>query len=163
MPAKTKSLIIVGVAAALASAVAVPAFTTAQTSGGARRITVQEKVVDVVKDDLPPKSESKVSLGDRLITRQSLFDANKKALGTLYTDCSGVGPTKPLFDATLECSATYRFNDGQVVTSGATRLSRGEPIPVTGGTGAYAGARGTVHTTQPATGFDSADLITIDA
>lgn len=162
MPAHPKLMIAVGVAAAASVAIALPVLTAAQTSGDARTITVQEKVVDIAKDDVPPKSKSKVSLGDRLITRQSLFDANKKALGTLYTDCSGVGPTKPIFAATLQCLLTYRFADGQIVAAGTTRLTGGKPLPLVGGTGAYAGAHGSVQLTKPAKGFDSADEITID-
>lgn len=140
--------------------VALPALTGAQT--GARTITVQTKVVDIAKDDIAPKSKSKVSLGDRLITRQTLYDAGKKALGTLYTDCSGAGPTKPIFGATLQCLVAYRLGDGQIVAAGTTRLTAGKPLAVVGGTGAYAGARGSVRLTQPAKGFDSADVITID-
>lgn len=36
------------------------------------------------------------------------------------------------------------------------------PQPIVGGTGAYAGARGTIKTTKPMKGYDSADLITIN-
>ena len=161
MPARPKLVLAATVAAVASVAVALPALTAAQTSAEQRTITVQEKVVDIAKDDVAPKSRSKVSLGDRLITRQALFDANKKRLGTLFTDCSGVGPTKPIFGATLQCLVTYRFADGQIMAAGTTRLTDGEPIALIGGTGAYAGARGSVRT-KPAKGFDSADEITID-
>lgn len=161
MPAHPK-LIAAGVAAAACTAIAVPALTTAQTPGGPRTITVQERVVDIAKDDVAPKSRTWVSLGDRLITRQSLFDAARKPLGTLYTDCSGVGPAKPIFEATLQCLATYRFADGQIVAAGTVRLSAGTPLPLVTGTGAYAGARGSVRLVKPAKGFDSADEITLD-
>lgn len=163
MTVHRRVLTTIGIVVTSASAaVALPAITGARTPDRARTITVQVKVVDIAKDDVAPKSRSKVSLGDRLITRQSLYDANRKAVGTLYTDCSGVGPTKPVFGATLQCLATYRFGDGQIVAAGTTRLTGGTPLPVVGGSGAYAGARGSVQLTQPARGFDSADVITID-
>lgn len=161
-PKHLSTLAVIGAAAAASAAIALPGSTVAQTSDGTRTITVQEKVVDIAKDDVAPKSKRKVSLGDRLITRQSLFDANKKRVGTLFTDCSGVGATKPIFDATLQCSLTYRFADGQIIAAGTTSLTGGKPISLIGGTGAYAGVRGTVQLTKPAAGFDSADLITIN-
>ncbi len=34
-------------------------------------------------------------------------------------------------------------------------------LAIVGGTGAYAGARGTIKTTKPMQGYDSSDVITI--
>jgi hypothetical protein len=45
---------------------------------------------------------------------------------------------------------TARFNDDT------------SELPIVGGTGAYAGARGTVKTTKPIKGYDTADVITIN-
>jgi len=161
MKLKRSNLIAAGVAAALPATIAVPALTSAQ-SPAAVTISVQEKVRSVVTDDVAPKSRSgAVSVGDRLVTRQSLFGTSRQPVGTLYTDCTGVGPTKPFPAATLLCSVTYTFSSGQIVASGAFKLDGSAAIPIVGGTGAYAGARGTVKSVRPAQGFDSADLITI--
>lgn len=162
MSSKRKQIAVAGVAAAVAAAVAVPALTTAQ-SPEARTITVQEKNVRVAMDDVAPKStRNRVSLGDRLITRQSLFDAGNRATGTLYTDCTGVGPTKALFGgARLLCTITYTFADGQLTAAGVAALNGKAPVAIVGGTGAYANAHGTVQTTKPAKGYESADIITI--
>ncbi|MEJ7798666.1 MAG: hypothetical protein WKF48_11535 [Solirubrobacteraceae bacterium] len=166
MKRKHTGMIAAGAAVALSAAIAVPTLTSAQ-SPQARTITVQEKVQNVAADDLPPRSKrgptDRVSLGDRLITRQSLFDTSRKRIGTLYTDCTGVGPTRSLFKgATLLCTVSYKLSDGQIVAAGAVELGddRAE-VPIVGGTGAYAGARGTVKMAKPAKGFDSADVITI--
>lgn len=124
---------------------------------------MQEKVQTVVQDDVAPKSRrGRVSVGDRLITRQSLLDANKGRLGTLYTDCTSLGPTRPFPRLTVLCTVTYKLADGQIVAMGATRFDdeNGE-LPIVGGTGAYAGARGTVRPAKPMQGYDSAVVITI--
>lgn len=165
MPLKPSHLIAIGAAgvAALSVGIAVPGLTTAETPA-ATVITVQERVQTVVQDDVPPKAKRQsVSAGDRLITRQSLFDADKRRIGTLYTDCTSVGPTATFPRLTLLCTATYKLGDGQIVAVGTARFDddAGE-LPVVGGTGAYAGAHGTIKTTKPMKGYDSADVITIN-
>jgi len=100
-------------------------------------------VQTVVKDDVAPKSKAgRVSTGDRLITRQSLFDASKKRLGTLYTNCTGVGRTASFSKATLLCTLTYSLPAGQIVAAGNFKLDGSGEIPIVGGTGAYVGAGG---------------------
>lgn len=148
-------------AAALASAIAVPALTGAQAPADTT-ITVQEKVQTVAMDDVAPKSrKGGVSVGDRLVTRQSLFDATDKRIGTLYTDCTGVGPTKPFTGATLLCTVTFSLRDGKVVAAGVAKLDGSANVPIVGGTGAYAGARGSITSGRAAKGYDSADVIAI--
>jgi len=154
-------IVTAGSAVALSSVVAVPALTSAQSAPGTT-ITVQEKVRTVVSDDVAPKSKTgRVSVGDRLITRQSLFGPDRKPTGTLFTDCTGVGPTKGFSAATLLCTVTYKFAKGQLVASGVLKLDGSARVPIVGGSGAYAGAQGTVRSSRPAKGFDSADVITI--
>ncbi|CAA9504445.1 MAG: hypothetical protein AVDCRST_MAG67-2233 [uncultured Solirubrobacteraceae bacterium] len=160
-------LIAAGAAVAVSAGVAVPALTSAQSTGAARKITVNLKVQSVVMDDVAPKSKrgpaGGVSLGDRLITRQSMFDpASRKRVGTLYTDCTGVGPTKRFPAVTLLCRVSYTFANGQIVAAGSFKLDDADAeVPIVGGTGAYAGASGSFKSAQPATGFDSTDVITI--
>lgn len=161
MKLKHACVIAASAAAALSAAIVVPVLTHAQ-SPTATTITLQEKVQGVVTDDVAPKSKrGKVSLGDRLITRQSLFDPGKKRIGTLYTDCTGVGPPKPFRSATLLCRVAYTFSDGQIVAAGSFKLDGSGRLPIVGGTGTYAGVRGSVSSAKPAKGYDSADLITI--
>ena len=161
MKLKPSHLIAAG-AGALSGVVAVPALTTAQTPGG-DPITVHAKVQAVVQDDVAPKSRrGRVSTGDRLITRQSLFAADRRRIGTLYTDCTSVGQTGSFPRLTLLCTLTYKLRDGQIVGAGAARFDApNAEFSIVGGTGAYAGARGTVRTTPPMRGYDSADVITI--
>ncbi|MDP8909750.1 MAG: hypothetical protein M3N47_11715 [Chloroflexota bacterium] len=87
---------------------AMPAFTSAQAPPGAT-ITVQEQVQTVAQDDVAPKSRrGRVSVGDRLITRQSLFDASKQRLGTLYTDCTRSARPPSLAAPVIVCPAARR-------------------------------------------------------
>lgn len=165
MKLKSAGMIAVSAAAALSAVIAVPALTNAQ-SPAARTITVNLKLQNVAMDDVAPKSKrgpsGGVSLGDRLITRQAMFDGARKRIGTLYTDCTGVGPTKPFPALTLLCTASYRFADGQIVVAGATRLDDNDAgVPIASGDDAYAAARGSVKTAKPAKGYDSTDIITI--
>jgi len=168
MKRKHTSAIAAAAAVALSAAIAVPALTSAQAPN-ARTITLQERIQTAVGDDVAPKSKrgpimspnGRVSAGDRLVTRQGVFDSAGKRIGLLYTDCTGVGPTKPLFQgARLLCTVTYKLPDGEIVAAGALSLT-GFEIPIVGGSGAYAGAEGTVKTIKPAKGYDSADVITI--
>ena len=159
MKRKLSHLTIGATAAALSAAIAVPGLTSAQS--GPSMTTVQVKVQAFAKDDVAPRSRSRVSLGDRLTTRQSLFDGAGKRVGTLSTDCTGTGPTRPLPSATLLCTASYSLSGGQIVAAGAFKLDGRGELAIVGGTGAYTGARGTIKSAQPGRGYDSADVITI--
>jgi hypothetical protein len=150
---------------ALAVAVAVPALTSADTPG--QTITVRDKVRAAKIVDVAPKSKSKeqrLSLGDRVTTRQALFDESNRRVGTLYTHCVGAGPTAPLFGAVLNCSSTWEFKDGQVVGEGVVRLTGDASVslPIVGGSGAYRGASGEVTPGRPVKGFDSVDVLHLD-
>ncbi|HEV2057817.1 MAG TPA: dirigent protein [Solirubrobacteraceae bacterium] len=165
MKLKPSHLIAISAAgvAALSAGIAVPALTTAQTPA-ATVITVQEKVQTVVQDDVPPKAKRhSVSAGDRLITRQSLFNADERRIGTLYTDCTSVSATATFPRLTLLCTVTYKLGHEQIVAVGTARFNDdASELPIVGGTGAYAGARGTIKMTKPMKGYDSADVITIN-
>jgi hypothetical protein len=149
---------------ALSAAVAIPAFTTAQTVG-AREIAVREKVraVKFVHAKQSTRGEH-LAQGDRVLTRQALFAENGTAVGTLFTDCVNVGRAAEVFEATLQCVSTYRFKDGEVVGTGVVVLSTGGTIrfPIVGGSGAYRGAHGEVTSGKPAKGYQGADVLRLD-
>lgn len=148
------------VAACGVAAFAVPSLTGAQEPG-ARDITVREKVRAVQLVDTGPRSKrDRVSLGDRLITRQALFDTGDKRIGTLSTDCVSVGQTAQFFQATLQCTTTYALRDGIVTAVGIVRLSDpATQLPIAAGTGAYADASGHVGAGEPVEGYDSVSVI----
>src|SRR4051812_25723033 len=75
-------------AAAAAGAAAVPALTTGQGSAG-RDIVVREKVLNLVfVRQSPDTNGDRMAMGDRVLTRQALFDTDDKRVGTLVTDCT---------------------------------------------------------------------------
>jgi hypothetical protein len=156
----------ISVAAVLAvsAAVAIPAFTSAQ-SVGTRDIAVLEKVraATFVHAKRSTRGE-RLAPGDRVLTRQALFAADGRAVGKLFTDCANVGRAANVFKATLQCVSTYRFKDGEVVSAGVVVLSTGGTIrfPIVGGSGAYRGAHGEVTAGQPPSGYQGADVLHLE-
>jgi hypothetical protein len=152
-------------AAALAAlaAAAIPGLTAANGSSG-RDITVREKLADVAFVHTGSARGERLAMGDRVITRQAMFDTNDRRLGTLMTDCVNTGSTAQVFKAALQCVSTYRFKGGQVVGAGAVRLADGpaNTFPIVGGSGAYRGASGQIEAGAPVPGYESVDVLHLD-
>jgi hypothetical protein len=148
-----------------AIAVAVPALTGAQATGGARDITVLMKFrgASQTQHSDRPKGDM-LAPGDALTVRFAMFSADGAAVGTVYADCVNVGPKARSQKATLQCTQTYRFNDGQVVAQGVVNFSRldGLAIPIVGGSGAYRSASGVLGAGKPVKGYDSVDILHLD-
>ena len=157
MDLRTKSMA-AAVLATAATAVALPALTQAQSSE--QTITAREKVrsVTFVHQKRTTKGQ-RLATGDRVLTRQAIFDAAGKPSGTLFTDCANVGAPAAVFKATLQCTTTYRFANGQIVAAGVLNLGGKPSIPIVSGTGAYRGVRGVTQTGPAAKGFDSVDVL----
>ena len=148
--------------AVIAAGIVLPAISS-NAQSGSRDITLREKVKSVKIDHVKSRSKGqRLSQGDRVTTRQTLFDASNKRIGTLYTDCVNLGATASLFKATLQCTATYRLGDGQIVIAGIAALRPGQHVPIVGGTGAYRGATGEAETAAPVKGYDTVDILHLD-
>ncbi len=149
----------------IATAVAVPALTGAQTSGGARDITVQMKLRGASQTQ-HNKSTRRDTLrpGDALTVRFAMFSPDGAGVGMAYGDCVNVGRKARNEKATLQCTQTYDFDDGQVVTAGVVNFSKldGVSIPIVGGSGAYRGASGFLGAGKPVEGYDSVDVLHLD-
>ncbi len=94
--------------------------------------------------DSPPAG---LSPGDVLIFTEQLFNSKGKRIGSDAASCVR------LFDETSICTGTYKLPGGRVMVS----LLQPGPTgtydqAVTGGTGRYAGARGTVTVAQSTQG-----------
>jgi hypothetical protein len=143
---------------AMAAGVAVPALSEAGTPSraAARDITVHYRVKHLhFVHSKPGVKGDRLAPGDRLVIRAATFDEANKASGTLYIACTNVARGARVFNATLECQATYRFGDGDVVAEGVLRPGRaGEHLAIVGGTGAYDSASGEVETAPPAGHYD---------
>jgi hypothetical protein len=131
--------------AAVAAATALPA--TGQEATGARTLTltsVQAKGGER-SIDAPPRGDS---VGDRFVFASTLRDGNALA-GRMEGDCLAVD----LKYEGMQCTLTAVLADGSITLQGA---SLGKRIPgasapsqdvyaITGGTGAYVGASGTMR------------------
>jgi hypothetical protein len=102
-------------------------------------------------------------MGDRVITRQALYDDSGRRIGSLFTDCVNVGPKAKVFRATLQCMSVYRIQGGQVVSEGVVKLgSSSGSIAIVGGAGAYSSASGEVGAGAPVKGYDTVDVLHLD-
>jgi hypothetical protein len=99
-------------------------------------VTAQERFLDLGPEGF--------TLGDELVFSANLWRQGER-VGRLGVECT-VTSTRT---EDLQCLATARFGNGQITVQG---LLRGAPesfvLAVTGGTGAYFGAAGSVHVLQ---------------
>ncbi len=124
--------------------VAAPAAAAPVVGGPPQLLVIQVRSVEagVNADDKPPRGLSK---GDRLLERSRLVNARKqfgKPAGAL------VGRDRALVILTSTRSGRVvgvaTLPDGTIRFGGLIRLDAAESIPVIGGTGRYAKARGTL-------------------
>lgn len=159
MPFRITGAAFATAAAMAAAALIVPAASSAKSGG--RTVVVREKVrsVTIVHHSRATKGQA-LATGDRVLTRQGMFAKSGRSLGTLYTDCTNVGPTAAVFTATLQCAATYRFAKGQLSAMGVLTLGTGAgSLTILGGTGLCLGARGSITSGRPVKGYDTVDLL----
>ena len=154
--------IIALIVAAAAGAAAIPALTEAQAPGP-RDVTVLMKVVGGF--EVKHGKGAKLATGDSLLIRLNMFDTGGARIGSAYTDCTNVGPKARAENAVLQCTQTYKFRDGQIVTSGVVKFTALDDlqIAIVGGSGAYRGASGHIGSGAPVDGYDSVDVLHLDA
>jgi hypothetical protein len=127
------------------------------TSGGAQQpgertftLTIREGSEGFV--DNPPRGTEqrrRISAGDEVVFTQRAFDPANVRVGSVYIHCIAVtGGTEAR--AVFHCDGNYVLRDGTIAVSAAFRGSEGGnlTISVTGGTGAYEGARGSVNSRE---------------
>jgi hypothetical protein len=131
----------------IAGVVAVSAGGVAAVSGGAQEptgktIKLVSKGGDFKFVDVPPKarSEEDARAGDQFALAVPLYSGANKRVGTLDARCTF---TKGGKNGRGLCDGIYTLADGQIHVT--ARLSNDDDTSgsVSGGTGAYAGARGT--------------------
>ena len=129
-------------AAAVGAVILLPGAGSAQTGGGQTIKLVESGNGPFKFIDMPPKVTRKrgPSTGDELIFANKLTDASGKAAGTLMATCTFT-PRR----GTLLCDGVFKLASGTISGTGiSSASSRKTTISITGGTGAYEGARGSV-------------------
>jgi hypothetical protein len=148
---RPRSLVAIAAAAgAIVSAAILAGGGTAQVPGP-RTLTFNEvnkgSTFGVV--DNPPRSPrrqgfpTRASVGDAIALSQPLADQAGQRAGTIHVSCTATTPGR--FDkAAFVCHAMTRLRDGNIALEAAVRFADNEVTgAITGGTGAYNGARGT--------------------
>lgn len=143
-----------GIAAVLA-AVALAGGTLAHgASSKTLRLTITgTKISDV---DVPPLVTSKTSPetpGDEVIAVSRVGGA---ATGRRYLVCTVTQTAPSVEKALYSCNVTYVLAGGTITADGVVRLDGSSTVAVTGGTGAFAAARGTLLAGQ------GADVLRLD-
>lgn len=101
-------------------------------------LTLVERAVSDETIDLGVKGDS---VGDLLVFANPIYDAkNEKQLGTDQGYCVRVVVGK-----SWECFWTASFKDGQITIEGPFLDTGDSTFIVTGGTGKYIGAKGSLH------------------
>jgi hypothetical protein len=143
-----------------ACALTAPAATAlGATPASVRVIALNGRGVTGFIQDVPPRSSTgALSVGDRLTGVERLSGG---ARGTETSDCVVTGAARAIPQAQVQCALVYRLPRGELIAVGDLRLRPGQRVPIVGGTGAYAGARGYVTSRAPHRGFDSRDVLVL--
>jgi hypothetical protein len=98
-----------------------------------------------------------LSIGDHVITTDGVVRPDGSPAGSTEQVCTVVEPKASLFASTFDCTGSFQLGQSEIVVQGAFVPTAAESsFAVTGGTGAFASARGEV------TLATEADDITID-
>ncbi|MGW6877543.1 allene oxide cyclase barrel-like domain-containing protein [Streptomyces xanthophaeus] len=115
---------------------------SAQAGDKGRIITVLGEVQQLTRFPVTPGS---VSQGDQVVVRSDLFDEAHNKVGETHGTCT---TTRGGADEAEQCVVTYILPDGQITVQGMyfNYLDQGPfDNAITGGTGKYEKARGSVH------------------
>ena len=116
--------------------------TEAQAHGTAMTLDLKITGTTISEVDVPPLVTSKTSPetpGDQVI---AVSRVSGSASGHRYLMCAATGTAPSVEQGLYACQVTYVLARGTITASGVVRLSGRATAAITGGTGAYAGARG---------------------
>jgi hypothetical protein len=103
-----------------------------------------------------PKSERSNSTGDGIVFTNPLADASGNVVGKQYAECITTKGARNFLRSTLTCTAVMDLRDGTLTMQANSKP--GVPTTtgaVTGGTGAYANARGVFAAKDSSAGGDT--------
>jgi hypothetical protein len=148
---RQKSYAATGVlAAAIVGAAVLTSSGGAQPSSG-RTLKLIEQDESAAFGDTGARSRSRrnprFSGGDLHVFTSRVFNEANVRVGRVYAYCVAVRGGRDFTKAAFRCSGTFALRDGTIAVSAAFRGNQDDedvPLAVTGGTGAYEGARGSV-------------------
>ena len=149
---------LLAIAAAVAGAVAIGSGASAQAPG-TRTITFKElergsKFIHV-RNTRPPTRRANM-LGDQIVFTNPLADASGTVIGKLHVSCTTTVGSRNFTRSTLTCHGAAALRDGTLTLQALTGVAAGTTTgAVTGGTGAYANARGTFASVEARGGTDT--------
>ena len=118
------------ITALAAALIALPAF-------GAEQIKLVERAIGETTVDLGAKGDS---IGDLLVFANGIFDAaNKSQIGSDQGYCVRI-----IVGTSWECNWTMMLKGGQITVEGPFMDEGDSQLTITGGTGKYAGAKGSM-------------------
>ncbi|MFE2285465.1 hypothetical protein ACFXDJ_14975 [Streptomyces sp. NPDC059443] len=150
-----------GTATALAALLACASVAAAATDTGSVHDKGKDRVITLTgrlaqQTRFPVNPGGAPAQGDRTVFRSILFDKNNKEVGETDGTCT---TTRVENGGAEECVVTYTLPDGQLTVQGMYFgiLNPGPPPSfdnaITGGTGKYDRARGSVHADTIGTGI----------
>jgi hypothetical protein len=106
------------------------------------------------------KSQRSNSMGDVIAFTNPLTDASGQRVGKLHAHCTTTVGNRSFLKSTITCAVILVLRDGTLTgQANVTPAAAATTGSVTGGTGAYAGARGVVVSKPTDTGSD--DTVTL--
>lgn len=133
-----RSKIVIGGTLATVVAGTLLTVTAADADRAANRVTVVERAVSDSVVDLAPDGDS---AGDLLTFANPVYDrSNSRKVGRDQGSC-----IRTVVGKAWQCSWTTWLPKGSLVVEGPFYDTRGSTMAITGGTGAYARARGVMH------------------
>ena len=133
-----RSKIVIGGTLATVVAGTLLTVTAADADRAANRVTVVEHAVSDSVVDLEPEGDS---AGDLLTFANPVYDrSNSRKVGRDQGSC-----IRTVVGKAWQCSWTTWLPKGSLVVEGPFYDTRGSTMAITGGTGAYARARGVMH------------------
>jgi hypothetical protein len=158
---KRLAIVLLAAGATVAALALMSASGSAQTPGTTLTLFERDRGSSFGFVDNRPRSKNdRVSVGDMFAFNSPIFDqARTTRLGVLSVQCTVTRPGKEL-RAESVCTGVFRLREGMITL--ATSI-KGDPetvtAAVTGGTGAYNGARGSL--TSRSVNGGSEDIVTL--
>lgn len=99
--------------------------------------------------DSPPRAKTRrgdpyISPGDGYVLTQRVLDGSGQRIGTAHLHCVATRGGRTSGRASAQCAATLKLRRGDITAAMAYRGEQDFEAAVTGGTGAYEGASGSI-------------------